>query len=64
MSNSITALWDDYETYECICKIVNVKPLGIRDEQSFYGHQNEILKKYGCKTEYDFFKKHENGKLK
>ncbi len=44
MGSSISAIYDDYETYEYICELTNTKPLDIRAEKSFYTHGRELVK--------------------
>lgn len=54
MSSSLSKMYDDYDDYEYICKILNEKPLDI---PKFMKHEDEILEKNGYKDKYDFFEK-------
>ena len=45
MGDSISKLFEDYETYELLCKNLNIKKIGI--DKNFYNHEEELMKKYG-----------------
>lgn len=51
MGSSLSKIYDDYDDYVEMCKIIGV------DIQwsNFYIHQKEILKSFGCNTVQDFF---------
>ncbi len=43
MGSSISALYDDHDTYVSLCKVLNVSHLDIRDEESFYKHGERLV---------------------
>jgi hypothetical protein len=52
MGSSLSKIEDDYDDYVEMCKITGLNP----QWSNFYTHQEEILKSFGCRTVYDFFK--------
>lgn len=58
MGSSISRIYDDYETYEHLCKLVNEKPVGVRE--GFYEHEKELMEKHGYVHDGCFYKKKKN----
>lgn len=56
MGSIISAISDDYEMYEHLCKMAGVKPVGIHSDKSFYDHAREIKKD----LPEEFKEKHKN----
>ena len=53
MGSGASKMYEDYDDYEYICKMLNEKTVGLRE---FLDHEEEILTKYGFKDKYDYFK--------
>lgn len=58
MGSIISAIYDDYDTYVAFCKLVNEKPVDIRE--GFYKHEQELLKKHNYVENGCWYKKIEN----
>jgi hypothetical protein len=52
MGSGVSKMYDDYDDYEYICKMLNEKTVGLRE---FLDHEEEILVKHGFKDKYDYF---------
>lgn len=55
MSNSLAALYDDYEAYCFLCTILNRYPLPMRGSVYFLDDQKRVLEEYGCSDEKELF---------
>lgn len=53
MGSSISAIYDDYDEYEALCKSLNINTVGIYN--SFYKHQERILEHLGFKNIYEYW---------
>lgn len=53
MSDGISNMYDNYDDYKYICKVNNIKPVGVYD--GFYEHEDKILEGLGFKTKYKYF---------
>jgi len=42
MSDSISAIQDDYDDYEYLCKKIGVTPVGLYSTRSFYDDEKRI----------------------
>ena len=52
MGSGVSKMYDDYDDYEYICKMLNEKTVGLRE---FLDHEEEILTKHGFKNKYEYF---------
>lgn len=65
MGSIISHIYDEYDTYEAMCKCLGIEPVDIRDiNPTFFDEMSRILKEHDCESEYEFFNKmKELGKL-
>ena len=52
MGSIISKIYDDYDGYQDLCKMLNIESKCIQD---MYSHESDILKEYGCKSTYELF---------
>jgi hypothetical protein len=43
MGSCISAIYDDHDSYEELCKVLKEDALDIRDSRSFYKHAEELI---------------------
>ena len=55
MSDSISAMYDDYDEYKIVCKYLKIKPLNIMSNESFYNHQRELFNQNNVKNYCEFY---------
>jgi hypothetical protein len=53
MGSLVSKIYDDYDDYEHICKMLKEKTVGVHD--SFYKHEEKVLAKHGFKDKHDYF---------
>ncbi len=55
MGSSISSIYDDYDDYEYICKLNNIKTVNLFNPGGFYEHEKKILESLGFKSKYSYF---------
>ncbi len=55
MGDMIKHIYDRYDTYVEMCRVINREPVDIRGKVSFLDEIRHMLKKYKCDDEYEFF---------
>lgn len=53
MGSSISAIYDDYEDYQHLCKVLGIQSVDIRN--GFYEHEKQILNQRGYQSAYQFY---------
>lgn len=57
MGSSISAIYDDYNLYKNLCEALNVSPMSIRGDESFYDHEEKLMKENFYIKNYNGYKK-------